>query len=72
MIHLSSLTKVTDSLPEIGTTCLIYNIQGGFTVAKFTNWNSSYGYHWDEPWFVKNGRQMSRKNVVAWVELRTE
>lgn len=71
MITLSSLTKVTDSLPEIGTKCLVYSVQGGFTVATYTNWNSAYGYHWPEPWFVKNGRQMSRKNVVRWVELRT-
>lgn len=68
-ITLSSLAKVTDSLPEIGTKCLVYSTQGGFTVATFTDRNSTYGYSWPEPWFVKNGRQMSRKNVVAWVEV---
>lgn len=69
MITLSSLTKVTEALPKIGTKCLVYSTQGGYTVAKFTNWNSTYGYHWDEAWFVKNGRQMSKKTVIAWVGL---
>lgn len=67
-ITLSSLTPVTESLPPIGTTCLIYTVQGGYTVAKFTNWNSKYGYRLKEPWFWKNGRQMSKK-VVGWVEV---
>ena len=71
MITLSTLTKVTDGLPEIGTKCLVYSTQGGFTVAVFTDRNRIYGYRWPEPWFVKNGRQMSRKNVVAWVEVKT-
>lgn len=71
-ITLSSLTKVTDGLPEIGTKCLVYSTQGGYTVATYTDRNSTYGYSWPEPWFVKNGRQMSRKNVVRWVGLTTE
>lgn len=71
MIHLSDLTPVTDGLPDIGTICLIYTVQGGYTVAKFTDSNSTYGYHWPEAWFVKSGRQMSKKTVVAWVELET-
>lgn len=69
MITLADLTKVSDGLPDIGTMCLIYTVQGGYTVAKFTNSNSTYGYHWPEAWFVKNGRQMSKKTVVGWVGL---
>lgn len=72
MITLASLTRVSDALPEIGTKCLVYSTQGGYTVAKYTDRNSTYGYSWPEPWFVKNGRQMSRKNVVGWVELTIE
>lgn len=68
MIHLSTLTKVTDSLPEIGTKCLVYSTQGGFTVATFTDRIGTVGKY-REAWFVKNGRQMSRKNVVGWVEV---
>lgn len=69
-IHLTDLTPVTDALPEIGTTCLIYTVQGGYTVAKFTDKNSKYGYRLKEPWFWKNGRQMSKRTVVGWCELR--
>lgn len=69
MITLSSLTKVTDGLPEKGTQCLVYSTQGGFTVARFTDRNWTYGYKYKEAWFCKSGRQMSRKNVVAWVGL---
>lgn len=67
MITLNDLTKVTDALPEIGTKCLVYSTVGGYTVAKFTDRNSSYGYHRDEAWFTKNGRQMSKKTVAGWV-----
>lgn len=66
-----TLTKVTDGLPEIGTQCLVYSTYGGYTVATYTDLNLTYGYRWPEPWFVKNGRQMSRKNIVAWVGLET-
>lgn len=69
MITLADLTKVTDGLPEIGTVCLIYTVQGGFTVAKFTDRNITYGYKYPSAWFTKSGRQMSRKTVVAWVGL---
>lgn len=70
MITLSSLTKVTDSLPEIGTKCLVYSTQGGFTVATYTDKIGSVG-RYKEPWFCKNGRQMSRKNITHWVGLET-
>lgn len=69
MITLNDLTKITDALPEIGTVCLIYTTQGGYTVATFTDRNWTYGYKYKEAWFCKSGRQMSRKNVVAWVGL---
>lgn len=68
-IKLSSLTKVTDALPEIGTKCLVYSTAGGFTVAVFTDRNWTYGYHYKEAWFCKSGRQMSKKTVIAWVGL---
>lgn len=68
MITLSSLTKVTDGLPEKGTQCLVYSTQGGFTVAKFTDKIGTVG-RYKSAWFCKSGRQMSRKNVVAWVGL---
>lgn len=70
MITLSSLTKVTDSLPEIGAKCLVYSVQGGFTVATYTDRIGTVGKY-REAWFCKNGRQMSRKNVVGWVGLET-
>lgn len=72
MITLSDLTKVTDGLPEIGTVCLIYTVQGGYTVAKFTDRNITYGYRYESAWFTKSGRQMSRKTVVGWVGLEGE
>lgn len=68
MITLSSLTKVTDGLPDIGTKCLVYSTQGGYTVAKFTDKIGAVGKY-KSAWFTKSGRQMSKKNVVAWVEL---
>lgn len=68
MITLSSLTKVTDGLPEKGTVCLIYTAQGGYTVAKFTDRIGTAGKY-KTAWFCKSGRQMSKKTVVAWVGL---
>lgn len=68
-ITLSDLTPITE-LPPIGTTCLIYTVQGGYTVAKFTDKNSKYSYRLKEPWFWKCGRQMSKKTVVGWVEVK--
>lgn len=68
MITLNDLTKVTDGLPEIGTVCLIYTIQGGYTVAKFTDRIGTVGKY-KSAWFCKAGRQMSKKTVIAWVEL---
>lgn len=68
-ITLSDLTPVTDTLPPIGTTCLIYTVQGGYTVARFTDSNIKYGYKVKEPWFWKNGRQMSKKTIVGWCEV---
>lgn len=69
-ITLSDLTPIAEALPEPGTVCLIYTVHGGYTVAKFTDRNSTYGYRLKEPWFWKSGRQMSKKNVVGWVEVR--
>lgn len=71
MITLADLTKVTDGLPDIGTMCLVSSTQGGYTVAKFTDRNITYGYKYKEAWFTKSGRQMSKKTVIAWVELET-
>ena len=68
-ITLSSLTKVTDSLPEIGTKCLVYSTAGGFTVAVFTDRNITYGYRYKTAWFCKFGRQMSKKTITHWCEL---
>jgi hypothetical protein len=68
MITLSSLTPITESLPPIGTTCLIYTVQGGYTVAVYTDKIGTVGRH-KEPWFRKGGRVMS-KNVVGWVEVK--
>ena len=69
MITLSSLTSVTDGLPEIGTKCLVYSTQGGYAVAVFTDRNWTYGYKYKEAWFTKSGRQMSKKTIVGWVGL---
>lgn len=69
MITLDDLTKVTDGLPEKGAQCLVYSTAGGFSVARFTDINSTYGYHYKEAWFCKSGRQLSKKTVVAWVGL---
>lgn len=69
MIKLSDLTKVTEALPEKGTKCLVYSTLGGYSVAKFTDWNSTCGYHYKEAWFCKSGRQMSKKTVIAWAGL---
>jgi hypothetical protein len=70
MITLSSLTKVTDGLPEIGTKCLVYSMVGGYTVAVFTDKIGTVG-RYKSAWFCKSGRQMSKKTVVGWVELTT-
>lgn len=72
MITLSDLTPVSQALPPIGTTCLIYTVQGGYTVAKFTDRNSTYGYHYKTARFCKSGRQMSKKTVVGWCELKNK
>jgi hypothetical protein len=63
------LIKVTDRLPEKGTDCLVYSTQGGYSVAKFTDRNLTYGYHYKEAWFTKSGRQMSKKTITHWAEL---
>lgn len=63
------LIKVTDSLPEIGTEVLVYSTLGGFSVARFTDRNWTYGYHYKTAWFTKSGRQMSKKTVTHWMEL---
>lgn len=70
MITLSSLTKISDGLPEIGTICLIYTVQGGYTVATFTDRIGTVGKY-PEAWFCKSGRQMSRKTIVGWVGLKS-
>lgn len=72
MITLSSLTKVTDALPEIGTKCLVYGTAAGWSVAVFTDRNRTYGYHYKTAWFCKSGRQMSKKTITHWVELGKE
>lgn len=69
MITLSDLTSVTDGLPEIGTKCLVYSTAGGYTVAKFTDRNITYGYKYKEAWFTKSGRQMSKKTITHWLPL---
>lgn len=63
------LIKVTDRLPEKGMTVLIFSPHSGFSVAKFTDRNSTYGYRYPEPWFTKSGRQMSKKTITHWAEL---
>lgn len=68
MITLNDLTKVTDGLPEIGTTCLVYSMVGGFTVATYTDRIGTVG-RYKSAWFCKSGRQMSRKTIVGWVGL---
>lgn len=60
---------VTDRLPEIGKQVLAYSTLGGWTVCKFTDRNTTYGYRYETAWFCKNGRQMSKKTVIAWCEL---
>lgn len=66
MITLSDLTPVTQALPPIGTTCLIYTVQGGYTVAVYTDKIGTVGKY-KELWFRKGSRQMSK--VVGWVEV---
>lgn len=68
----NDLIKVTDALPEKGQQVLVYSNQGGYTVAKYTDWNSTYGYHYDEVWFTKSGRQMSKKTITHWAPLPDE
>jgi carotenoid cleavage dioxygenase-like enzyme len=64
-----TLIKVTDHLPQKGTECLVYSTQGGFSICRFTDINSTYGYHYKEAWFTKSGRQMSKKTITHWAEL---
>lgn len=63
------LIKVTDALPEKETDVLVYSTLGGYSVAKFTDRNWTYGYHYKSAWFTKSGRQMSKKTVTHWAEL---
>lgn len=69
MITLSNLTPITEALPEIGTTCLIYTEQGGYSVATFTDKIGTVGRH-KEAWFRKGSRVVKR--VVGWVEIKTK
>jgi hypothetical protein len=66
-IALSDLTPVTESLPPIGTTCLIYTEQGGYTVATYTDKIGTVGKH-KELWFRKGSRVV--RKVVGWVEVK--
>lgn len=66
-----TMIKVTDRLPEKGTDCLVFSTHSGYSIAKFTDKNLTYGYHYKEAWFTKSGRQMSKK-VTHWAELPGE
>jgi hypothetical protein len=68
-ITLSDLTPITHSLPPIGTTCLIYTVQGGFAVATFTDKIGTVG-RYKEAWFRKGSRVVKR--VVGWCEVKTK
>lgn len=61
--------KVIDRLPELGTHCLVYNKLGHQTITRFTDRNSTYGYHYKTAWFTKSGRQMSKANITHWMPL---
>lgn len=67
MIHLTDLTPITEALPPIGTTCLIYTEQGGYAVAKYTDKIGTVGKH-KSAWFRKGSREI--KKVVGWVEVK--
>lgn len=60
--------SVTDRLPDKHMWCLIYSA-GGISISRFTDQNSTYGYHYKETWFCKSGRQMSKKTITHWMEL---
>lgn len=61
--------SVNDQLPEIGNECLIINMFGGQSIARFTNRNITYGYHYKTAWFVKGSRQLSKKTITHWMPL---
>jgi hypothetical protein len=66
-ITLTDLTPVTEALPPPGTTCLVYTVQGGYTVCTFTDRIGTVGKY-KELWF-RNGSRVVKK-VVGWVEVR--